>query len=92
MTRRVRAIVLTTLAAALIVFAVVQDRITADGAGRYAERQRAALSGAGPPVAIDEVMRPAVARSVQQGLLWSGVVLLAGLGVAVVMSRRAHRE
>ena len=89
MNHRARAIVLTTVAAALVVFAVVQDRVVASGAGRYALLQRAALAGGGPAVTIDEVLRPAVARSVRDGLLWSGVVLAAGLGLAVVAGRRA---
>lgn len=88
MNRRVRAIVLATVTAALVVFAVVQDRVVASGAGRYAALQRAARTGAGPAVTIDEVMRPAVARSVRDGLLWSGVVLAAGLGIAGVVGRR----
>lgn len=92
MTRRVRAIVLMTLAAAVIVFAVVQDRVTAAGIREYVARQRAALAGAAPAVTIDEVMRPAVERSVRQGLLWGGVVLVAGLGTAALISRRPTRE
>jgi len=98
MNRRVRAIVLTTVGAALVVFAVVQDRVVASGAGRYAALQRAALAGAVPAVTIDDVMRPAVARSVRDGRLWSGAVLVAGLGAAARAarmgrsSRRRHAE
>jgi len=88
MNRRARAVVLTTVAAALIVFAEVQDRRVAEGAGRYAALQRAALSGVSPAVTVDAVMRPAVARSVREGLLWSGVVLAAGLVVAAATARR----
>jgi hypothetical protein len=33
-------------------------------------------------------MRPAIERSVQQGLMWGGAVLVAGAGVAGVVSRR----
>jgi len=39
-------------------------------------------------VTIDQVMRPSVERSVRQGLMWGAVVLVAGLGVAVVGGRR----
>ncbi|MBI3048718.1 MAG: hypothetical protein HYY76_10460 [Acidobacteria bacterium] len=92
MDRRVRAIVLTSVAAALLVFAVVQDRVTAAGAERYAELQRAALAAGASAVAIDEVMRPAVARSVRQGLIWGGMVLVAGLGLAAVAARRDAGE
>jgi hypothetical protein len=85
---RPRAIVIATAIAALAVFAVVQDRVTADGARRYVALQRNALAGRGPAVTIDEIMRPAIQRSVQQGLLWGGVVLALGLGVAGAMGRR----
>lgn len=92
MTPRARTIVLMTLAAAIVVFAAVQDRVTASGVREYVAHQRAALAGAAAPVTIDEVMRPAVERSVRQGLLWGGVVLIAGLGAAAVISRRPTRE
>jgi len=85
---RVRAIVLMAVAAAVVVFAVVQDRVVAGAAGQYVARQRAALAGAAPAVTIDEVMRPAAARSVRQGLLWGGVTLVAGLGLAAAVARR----
>ena len=69
-------------------FAVVQDRVTAAGARRYVALQRDALAGRGPSVTIDQIMRPAIRRSVQQGLLWGGVVLVLGLGVAGAVGRR----
>ena len=90
MTRRVRAIVLVTVAAAVVVFAVVQDRVTASGAGRYGTLQRAAIAGQAPAVTVDEVMTPAIARSVRQGLSWGGAVLAAGLGLAVAVWRGAR--
>ena len=92
MTRTVRGVVLASVAAALIVFAVVQDRGTAEGASAYVRLQRAALSGNGSPVTIDEVMAPAVLDSVRRGGLWGGVVLAVGLAGAAVVSKRARRE
>jgi hypothetical protein len=88
MTLRPRAIVLMTAIIALAVFCVVQDRVTAAGARRYAALQSDALAGRGHAVTIDEIMRPAIAHSVQQGLLWGGVVMIAGLGVAGGIARR----
>jgi hypothetical protein len=85
---RPRVILIVTALAALIVFAVVQDRVTAAGARRYATLQRDALAGRGHAVTVDEIMRPAIAQSVQQGLLWGGVVLVAGVSVAGVVGRR----
>jgi ABC-type Fe3+ transport system permease subunit len=76
-----------TLAAALATFLVVQDRITAAGAREYVTRQEASAAGSGPVVTIDEVMRPAVRRSVRIGLLAGGVVLAAGLAVAFSVER-----
>jgi hypothetical protein len=46
MALRPRAILIATTLAALVVFAVVQDRITASGARRYVAIQRDALAGA----------------------------------------------
>ena len=77
-----------TFAAALAVFCVVQDRITAAGAERYVGQQREALAGRRAPVTIDEVMRPAVERSVRQGALWGGLVAGAGLALAAGTGRR----
>jgi len=71
---------MVSVAAAIAVFLVVQDRVTADGAREYVARQRAA--GQTPVVTIDEVMVPAVSRSVRAGALWGAVVLAAGLAVA----------
>jgi hypothetical protein len=83
-----RAILVATAIAALAVFAVVQDRVTAAGARRYVALQREALAGHGEPVTVDEIMRPAIDRSVQQGLTWGGVVLVAGAGIAGAVKRR----
>ena len=82
------ALALMSLVAALAVFLVVQDRVTAEGARRYVALQRSAIAGRTPFVTIDEVVRPAVDRSVRQGALWGGLVLLVGLGAAVAMARR----
>lgn len=83
-----RALVVLSIVASLVVFSVVQDRITAAGARQYVTLQREALASGRPPVAADEVLRPAVERSVRQGLLWGGVVLITGLGLSVVVRRR----
>ena len=85
---RPRAIVVMTAIVALAVFCVVQDRVTAAGARRYAALQREALAGRGHAVTIDEIMRPAIEQSVQQGLLWGGVVMVAGFAVAGAVARR----
>ena len=81
-----------TLVAALAAFCIVQDRVTAAGARLYVERQRTALAGGGMAPDIDEVMVPAVRRSVQQGLLWSGVVIVVGATGTALLSRRSRRE
>jgi len=88
MALRPRPVLIVTAIAAFIVFAVVQDRVTAAGARRYVALQRDAIAGRGPAVTVDEIMRPAVERSVQQGLMWGGAVLVAGASVAGVVSRR----
>jgi len=88
MALRPRSILLVTTLAALVVFAAVQDRITASGARRYVAIQRDALAGRTQLVTVDEIMRPAVRRSVQQGLIWGGLVLVGGIGVAAAVARR----
>jgi hypothetical protein len=88
MALRPRAILALTALAALVVFAVVQDRVTAAGVRRYVAIQRDALAGRRQPVTVDEIMRPAVQRSVQQGLTWSGLVLAGGVTVAGAVARR----
>ena len=92
MTRRGRVILLMTLAAAVITFAVVQDRVTAAGARRYVALQRDAAARGDAPVSIDEVVAPAVRRSVRLGLIWGGAVLAAGVTVASFAGRRSHGE
>lgn len=88
---RPRAVLIVTGIVAVVVFAIVQDRITADGARRYAALQRAALAGRGQLVTVDRIMRPAIARSVQQGLMWGAVVLVVGVCLAGVISTRQRR-
>ena len=82
-----RTVVRVTLMAALVVFCGVQDRITAAGARRYVALQREALATGGMPVTIDAVVKPAVSRSVAQGLLWAGIAGVAGLGTAFAVRR-----
>jgi hypothetical protein len=85
-------LVVFTFVAGLVVFCVVQDRLTAAGANEYVRMQRAALAGAGPAVTIDEIMKPAVRRSVRVALLSSAGVVGAGLTGAAVVARRSRRE
>ena len=85
---RPRLVLVITAIVAFVVFAIVQDRVTAAGARRYVALQRDAIAGRGQAVTVDEIMRPAVERSVQQGLMWGGAVLVAGASVAGVVARR----
>jgi hypothetical protein len=86
--RRVRRVLWFTFAAAFVVFCIVQDRVTAEGARRYVALQRDALAGRGPAVTIDAVMQPAVARSVRLGLVSSGAVVAVGVAAGLVVRRR----
>jgi len=87
-----RGILIATALAALVVFAIVQDRVTAAGARRYVMLQRAALAGHGPAVTVDAIMRPAIAQSVHDGLVWGGVVLASGVGIAAAVAARAATQ
>ena len=86
--REGRAVLWLTLAAAIVVFCVVQDRVTAEGARRYVAMQKDALAGRGPAVTIDGVMQPAVARSVRLALLSSGGVMALGAAANLLVRRR----
>jgi hypothetical protein len=77
-----RAALWITFAAALATFCFVQDRITAEGARRYVALQRDAVAGRGPAVTIDQVMRPAVDRSVRLALFSSAAVAVVGTAAA----------
>ena len=77
-----------SLLAGFVVFCGVQDRITAAGARRYVARQREALAGNGRLVTIDEVMGPAVDRSVRQAALYGGAVAAAGVALGALRRRR----
>jgi hypothetical protein len=81
---------LFSLLTAVVVFAIVQDRVTADGARRFVTLQRSALASGRSPVAIEDVMRPAIRRSVEQGALWGGLALLVGAGAARVTRNRSR--
>ena len=81
-----RTVLGATAVAALAAFCIVQDRITAHGAERYASLQREALAGRGNRVTIEEVMRPAIERSVRGGLLAAGSV--AAIGGLIAWRRR----
>jgi hypothetical protein len=84
----VRRLLWFTLAASVVVFCVVQDRVTAAGARRYVALQTDALAGRGPAVTVDEVMRPAISRSVRLASLSGGAVAIVGIAASVVVRRR----
>ena len=86
-----RTILVIAAILAVVVFSVVQDRVTAGGARQYAELQRAAIEGRGDRVTVDQVMRPAVRRSVTQASMWSAVVMVAGAIAAGMVGRRGGR-
>src|SRR3954470_23193690 len=88
MIRRRSVILGVTLLAAITVFALVQDRVTAAGARRYVAGQRAALRAGSTPLIVDDVMRPAIAESVREAATWSSAVLLLGVAAAVTVGRR----
>lgn len=88
---RAARVVVFSFVAAVVVFCVVQDRVTAAGARDYVRLQSAAISGTGPSVTIDDVMKPAVRRSVHEALGWSGLVMCVGLVTAGLVSRRSRR-
>ena len=87
MTVAPRTLVRVTLLAAVVAFCVVQDRVTAAGARRYVAAQRQALAAGTAPVGVDQIVRPAVRRSVQLGFVSAGVLCLIGFALAFGVSR-----
>ena len=83
-----RTLLLASAAASLVVFAAVQDRVVADGVGRYVLMKRDAMAGRGPDVGVDEVLGPAVRDSVRSAGLWAGGVFIVGCGLAAAVRRR----
>jgi hypothetical protein len=76
---------------AVIVFAFVQDRVTAAGARRYAALAREAVaSGRRPPV-IEAIMTPAIRSSLLWGSSAAVTVLVVGAVIARALPRRAER-
>ncbi len=84
---RSRVIIVVTCALALATFAVVQDRVTAAGARLYAATARAAIARGTEGVRLEEVMAPAIRRSLRWGVASGGTVLVVGLTVARLFRR-----
>lgn len=82
MRRPRRTVVVGTILLAVATFAVVQDRVTAAGARSYAAMARAAIARGERPPLVEEVMTPAIRRSVGWALVGGGAVLVLGLGLA----------
>jgi hypothetical protein len=85
---RPRTILVIAAILAAVVFCIVQDRVTAAGARQYVELQRVAAAGGRHPVTVEEIMRPAVRRSVAEASAWSALVMVAGATVAFVVRDR----
>jgi hypothetical protein len=86
-----RRLFLASCLAAVAVFALVQDRITARGTDQYVRAQQAAAAAGTTAPTLDAVMRPAVARSVRAGLLSGGLVVAVGAAGAALAARRSPR-
>ena len=83
-----RTLLLAAATAALVVFCAVQDRVVADGVGRYVQMKRDAMAGRGPDVGVDQVLGPAVRDSVRRGAAWAGGMFVTTCGLAMVLRRR----
>ncbi len=83
--------VLLSFAAAVVVFCVVQDRVTAAGARRYVAQHRLAVDAGRAPASVAGVMQPAIRQSVVGGLTWGGLAFATGVGGGALIRGR-HRE
>ena len=80
------------LAAGVVVWNLVFDRMIVDAGRDYVYRQQLHQRRRGPAVTIDEIMRPARRNAARTATL--AATCAAGLGMAgtaYVIARRAHR-
>lgn len=68
--------------AAVVTFAVVQDRVTAAGARQYVALQRAATAEGRSAPTIEDVMAPARARAVSWAGGAAGIVFAIGASLS----------
>ena len=69
--------------AAFATFCFVQDLVTKEGTSEYVRRYKQAS-----PMRVDQVMRPAVDRSVRDGLAGAAGVAAVGAGITTWSRRR----
>jgi hypothetical protein len=81
-----------SVVAAVGVFCVVQDRVTAAGARQYVRMHREAAAAGGPEPSLGQMMDRAVRQSVWYGLVAGGATAGAGLGAGVLAGRRTRRD
>jgi hypothetical protein len=84
-------VLVVTCVMALVTFAVVQDRVTAAGARRYAAIKRASVGTQDSRVTIENVMAPAIRSAVQWGAAAAGVVIVLGAGLMTFVPRERRR-
>lgn len=79
---------------AVVVFCVVQDRITAAAVGQYVALQHDAQKGqrTSSLITIDQVMRPAIRRSVRHGAMWGSLTFVVGAALAAFVGRAQRRS
>jgi len=73
---------------AVVVWNVVFDNEVQMAGRRYVYEATLAFRGEAPPIAMDAVMRPAVARGVRLASEWGGAIAIGGLGAVAWAARR----
>lgn len=78
------------IALGVVIWNVVLDHEVAAAAHRYVYEATLAFRGEAPAVAMDAVMRPAVARGVRLGTEWGGALAAGGLAAVAWAARRRN--
>ncbi|MDE3155261.1 MAG: hypothetical protein KGN76_09165 [Acidobacteriota bacterium] len=76
------------IALGVVVWNVVFDYEVRTAARQYVYEATLAFRGEAPPVGMDEMMRPAIARGVRLGTEWGGGLAVAGLAAIAWAGRR----
>lgn len=90
--RKVRIAVVLWIVFGVVVWNVIFDHHVSTAAGRYVYEATLAFRGQAPPVTMDSVMRPAIARGVQSASIWGGLIVAVGLAAVAFGARRSARR
>jgi len=74
----------------VVVWNVIFDYHVQAAAQLYVSEATMAFRGQAPPVTMDGVMRPAIARGVRGASVWAGLIVVVGLAAVAYGARRGR--